>query len=267
MASHRALRFMPRIVYGSLILVWIISWAYTKLVWGSTSVLMRSAMTDSLLDNVVYQLYYQPPIFSWIYYAHLLLCVWSLWNTRLVFIARLFAWFTGIMIYQTAPGIFGASIFVLLNAALILFPVYYECKSGFRRWLNSMSMLALRLQTLVVMITVALFMWGSAQWKDGEALYYLFHQPAIVREFATDFAMNNSFVLRVITWTVFLFAVVLPLALIVRHTRYYGALSLILAGILSMFIFQHIVIGMALALLALPWIDARSSYGLTSAHQ
>ncbi|MFM9005112.1 MAG: hypothetical protein ACKOSR_06380, partial [Flavobacteriales bacterium] len=69
------------------------------------------------------------------------------------------------------------------------------------------------------------------------------------------------------TWTVFLFAGVLPLALIVRHTRYYGALSLILAGILSMFIFQHIVIGLALALLALPWIDARNSYGLTSAHQ
>jgi hypothetical protein len=267
MASHRALRFMPRIVYGILIIVWVISWSYTKFVWGSTSVLMREAMADSLLDNFVFQLYYQPPIFPWVFYAHLLLAFLSLWNHRAVWIARFLAWISGIMIYQTAPGLFGVSIFILLNFSLILVPVHYDSAGSFRRGLNSLSMFALRLQALIIIVTIMLFMWGSMQWKEGSALYYLFHQPALVRQFASDLAVEGTTILRIASWSLLLLASVLPLALMWRPSRYYAALVLMFVGVISLLICQHVLIGLAIALIALPWIDARTGYGTTSTQQ
>lgn len=267
MATHRALRFMPRIVYGMLIIVWVISWVYTSLIWGSTSVLMRAAMTDSLLDNFVFQLYYQPPIFPWIYYAHFVLLIVGLLNHRAVWVARFLAWITGVMIYQTAPGLYGTSIFILLNFALLLVPVHYESSRAIRQWLNSLAMLALRLQTLIIIGTVALFMWGSVQWKDGNALYYLFHQTALVREVVAGLTNEGKAILRMLTWAFLSAASILPFALMLRPSRYYAALTTLFVAIVALLIFQHVVIGLALALLALPWIDARTSYSTTSAPQ
>ena len=267
MATHRALRFMPRIVYGMLIIVWVISWPYTKLVWGSSSTLMRAAMTDSLLDNFVFQLYYQPPIFPWIYYSHVLLLLISLRNHRAVWVARFLAWISGVMIYQTAPGLHGTSIFVLLNFALVLVPVHYDNSQRMRQWFNSLAMLAIRLQTLIIIGTVALFMWGSQQWKDGQALYYLFHQTTLVREFVAGLTNEGKGILRILTWTFFSAASILPVALMLRPSRYYAALTTLMAAIVALLIFRHIAIGLALALLALPWIDARTSYSTTSTPQ
>ena len=267
LSSHRALRFMPRIIFGMLIIVWITSFPYRHLVWGSSSVLMRSAMPDSLLENFMFQLYYQPHLFPWVYYTHAVMAVLSLWNHRAAFAARFIAWITGVMLYQTAPGLHGASIFVLLNFACVLIPVHYDNERGWRQWLNAVSFLALRIQTFVVLTTAVLFMWGSLQWMAGSALYYLFHQTALVRGFVTEFAIQSKSMLQIVNLTLLVLASILPLALIWRRSRYLAALSMLIAGTISLLIFQHIGIGLAINALALPWIDGRSSYGTTSTPQ
>jgi len=266
-SEHRALRFMPRIVFGMLLVLWLMTLPYCTLIWGPDNVVMRSGMPDSILENLIFHLYYRPSMFPWIYAIHAFSLLFALWNSTWSFAPRIVAWFTGLMLYNTAPGLYGTGALLLLTISFFLIPVHYGTKRSWRQWLNSTSMIALRLQTLVVFVTVAPFMWGSTQWKDGTAFYYLMHQSSIVREFAASLVPSGNTILRILTYLVLGATSAMPILFLWRHVRYYGVLFILLAGILSLLVFTHMAIGFAILVLAMPWLDARDHYSTTATPQ
>lgn len=258
---------MPRIVFGMLLILWITTLPYAHITWGKSSVLTRAIMADRLIPNLIFHLFYHPAHFIWIYCLHAIVLVLSLWNHRFVFVARLIAWITGVMLYQTAPGIFGIGIFLILNTAFLMIPVYYGSEHRLRRWLNSIAFGGLRLQGLLVLFAVTLFMWGSRQWRGGLGFYYLFHQPDLVRAFVITFTESKSGIIQSFTTFYLVLVSVLPGLLIARATRSYTAFTLLGAALISFILFQHVTIGFCLALIALPWIDATKGSSLTSIPQ
>jgi len=259
-ADHRALRFMPRIVFGLLLVLWVTTLPYCNLLWGPTNVVFRFGIADGLLENAVLRLYYQPELFLWIYCSHPVLLILSMRNTRLVFIWRILAWITGLMLYAAAPNAFGWGVILILQSAFFLSPVHYESTSTFRLWLNSLALFFLRIQTIVILSTAALFAWGSSQWPDGDTVYYMIHQS-----FQFRFALQETFaeskaILTGITYLLLGIMSVLPVSLILRYTRFPSTLTLLITGAICIVFLTNMSIGFALATLALPWIDARESY-------
>jgi hypothetical protein len=259
-SEHRALRFMPRIVSIMLLVLWLMTLPYCTLIWGPNNVVMRSGMPNSILENLVFHLYYRPGMFPWIYSIHALSLLLALWNTAWSFVPRLVGWFTGLMLYNTAPGLYGSGALLLLAISFFLIPVHYGTMRPWRQWLNSTSLIAMRLQTLVVLITISLFMWGSNQWKEGTALYYLSHQTSNIRQFASSIVPSGNSILHLLTYTVLLTTTAMPILFIWRHTRYFGVLLILLAGIVSLPVFTNMAIGFAILVLAMPWLDARDGY-------
>jgi len=259
-AEHRALRFMPRIIYGFLFVLWLITLPYSGLVWGADNVLFRFGLVDSLLDNAVLRLYYQPELFPWIYYTHPIFLLLSLRNSAYSFIPRILAWFSGLMLYAAAENLFGTGVILLLQTAFLLVPVHYESTSNVRLWFNSLSMLAMRIQTIVILIVIGMFAWGSAQWKGGDALYYWMHQGYQFRLFAGSSAREATGVLHALSLVCVGLFTLMPFTLLIRHTRFYSTLVLLVIGTISVLFLTNMATGFAIISLALPWIDARETY-------
>jgi len=238
----------------------LITLPYRAIIWGPDNVLFRYGLANNFIENAVLRLYYQPELFPWIYYTYPIFLLISLLNHPLSFVARILAWFCGLMLFSAAEHVYGLGIILLLQTALLLIPVHYESTSASRRWLNSFSMLALRLQTIIILGTIAIFMWGSIQWKSGEAIYYLIHEPFRFRlPFHTMFG-ESTMILKTINYLLFAVISLLPITLIVRPTRFYSTLALLITGIFCTLMYTNMAIGFALISLALPWIDARERY-------
>lgn len=259
-SAHRALRFMPRIVQGFLIVLWITTIPEHGLFWGNDNVLFRFGMPDSLLENAVLRLYYQPEIAAWVYFSHPLLLIAGLRNAAMSWLPRLLGWFTGMMLYSAAPGVFGWGAILLLQFAFLLIPVHYETASSIRKWFNSLSIAAMRIQTILVVSVIAVFMWGSAQWQKGETIYYLVHQPSEVRSFLYEASAGVSWLWQIITYALLVTTTCLGLSLIFRPTRYLSTMILLVVGSIAVLSFNNLAHGFAIITLALPWIDAREKY-------
>jgi hypothetical protein len=259
-ATHRALRFMPRIVQGFLIVLWITTIAGHQLIWGDDNVLFRFGMADSLLENIVLRLYYQPEIYAWVYFTHPIFLLVGMRNAANSWVPRLLGWFTGMMLYQAAPSVLGWGALLLLQYALFLIPVHYETESPVRKWFNSLSIAGMRILTLLVVTTVAVFMWGSNQWPKGEAIYYLVHQPSEVRSFIYDASSHVGWLWKIITYALLLITTCLVASLIFRPTRHYSTMILLILGSIAVLSFNNLAHGFAVITLSLPWIDARESY-------
>jgi len=259
-STHRALRFMPRIVLGFLLVLWITTIAGHQLIWGNDNVLFRFGMPDSMIDNAVLRLYYQPEIYAWVYFTHPIFLLVGLRNSANSWIPRLFAWFSGMMLYQAAPGVLGWGALLLLQFAFFLIPVHYETGSSVRKWFNSLSIAAMRILTILVISTVAVFMWGSSQWKNGETIYYLVHQPSELRPFIYETSSQVGWLWKTITFALLLITTCLMGSLVFRPTRHYSTMVILIIGSLAVLLFNNLAHGFAVATLALPWIDARESY-------
>jgi hypothetical protein len=259
-STHRALRFMPRIVLGFLIVLWMTTIPEHLLFWGNDNVLFRFGMPDSILENALLRLYYQPEIYVWVYFSHPILLVAGLRNAAHSWIPRVLGWFTGMMLYQAAPGVFGWGAVLLLQLAFFLIPVHYETESSVRKWFNSLSIAAMRFQTILVVSTVTIFMWGSAQWKDGETIYYLLHQPSEVRTFLYEASSGLKWLWMTITYLLLAITTCLSASLLFRPTRYLSTTVLLVIGSIAVLSFNNLAHGFAIITLALPWIDARENY-------
>ena len=259
-SAHRALRFMPRIVQGFLIVLWITTIPEYQLFWGNDNVLFRFGMPDSILENAVLRLYYQPEISAWVYFLHPLLLLVGMRNAAISWIPRLLGWFTGMMLYQAAPGVFGWGAILLLQVAFLLIPVHYETESSARKWFNSLSIAAMRIQTILVLAIATIFMWGSSQWLKGETIYYLVHQPSEVRTFLFEASNGLGWVWKATTYLLLATVTCSVASLIFRPTRYISTTVLLVIGSLAVLSFNNLAHGFAVITLALPWIDARESY-------
>lgn len=259
-AEHRALRFMPRIVYGFLFVLWLITLPYRNIIWGPDNVLFRYGMADNIIENAILRLYYQPELFPWIYFMYPIFLLLSLRNHPFSFISRILAWFGGLMLFSAAGSVYGSGIIMLLQTALLLTPVHYESASPWRRWLNSFSILSLRLQSIIIVGAIGVFMWGSLQWKAGEAIYYLIHEPFRFRLPFHTMIGESKLILKGINYILLGVISLLPITLIIRPTRFYSTLALLITGIFCTLMYTNMAIGFALITLALPWIDARERY-------
>jgi hypothetical protein len=259
-STHRALRFMPRIVLGFLIVLWMTTIPEHRLFWGNDNVLFRFGMADSILENTFLRLYYQPEIYAWIYFSHPFLLIAGLRNSAYSWIPRLLGWFTGMLLYQAAPGILGWGAILLLQFAFLLIPVHYETASSVRKWFNSLSIAAMRIQTILVISVIAIFMWGSDQWPKGETIYYLIHQPSEVRTFLYETSSGLNWLWMTITYALLIITTCLTASLLFRPTRYYSTVFILVTGSVAVLSFNNLAHGFAVITLALPWIDARESY-------
>jgi hypothetical protein len=251
---------MPRIVQGFLIVLWITTIPEHSLFWGNGNVLFRFGLPDSLIDNAVLRLYYQPEIYAWIYFSHPLLLIAGLRNASISWLPRLLGWFTGMMLYQAAPGVFGWGAVLLLQFAFFLIPVHYETDSSIRKWFNSLSIAAMRIQTILVVSVVAVFMWGSSQWQKGESIYYLVHQPSEVRTFLYEASSGLKWLWKFISYVILISTTCLGVCLIFRPTRYMSTVVILILGSIAVLSFNNLAHGFAVITLALPWIDAREKY-------
>jgi hypothetical protein len=259
-SAHRALRFMPRIVQCFLLVLWITTIPEHRLFWGNDNVLFRFGMSDSMLENAFLRLYYQPEIYAWVYFTHPILLIAGLRNARFSWIPRFLGWFTGMLLYQAAPGVLGWGAVLLLQFAFLLIPVHYETDSSARKWFNSLSIAAMRIQTILVVSIIAIFMWGSAQWQKGETVYYLIHQPSEVRSFLYEASDGFGWLWKMITYSLLGMTTCLAASLLFRPTRYYSTVALLVIGSIAVLSFNNLAHGFAVITLALPWIDARESY-------
>lgn len=259
-SAHRALRFMPRIVQGFLIVLWITTIPEHALFWGSDNVLFRFGMPDSILENVVLRLYYQPQISAWVYFSHPLLLIAGMRNAAISWLPRSLAWISGMMLYQAAPGVLGWGAVLLLQVAFLLIPVHYETESAVRKWFNSLSIAAMRILTVMVIAVVAIFMWGSSQWLQGETIYYLIHQPSEVRSFLYESSADAGWLWKALTYALFGITTCLAASLLFRPTRYYSTVIILVIGSAAVLSFNNLAHGFAVITLALPWIDAKESY-------
>jgi len=259
-AEHRALRFMPRIIYGFLFVLWLTTLPYSGLMWGADNVLFRFGQADSLIENTLLRLYYQPGLFPWIYYTHPLFLLLSLRNSGNSWLPRTLGWITGLMLYAAAENLFGIGVILLMQTAFLLIPVHYESNSNVRIWLNSLCMLALRIQTILILTVIALFVWGASQWKGGDALYYWIHQGYQFRLIAGETAHEATSVLHALSLVGLGLFTLMPFTLLLRPSRFYSTLVLLVIGTLSVLFLTNMATGFAIISLALPWIDARERY-------
>lgn len=258
LADNRALRFMPRIVFGFLFVQWLTTLPYAALAWGTDNVLFRYGMPSSAIDNAVRRLYYQPELFYWIYHSHAALLLLSTLNRPWVIAARALSWITGLMLYHAAPDLFGWGMLLLLQTTFFLLPVQYGSSSPLRIWLNSLSLLALRMQTLIVLFSIALFMWGSQQWRTGSALYYLVHQVFHLRSAFFAFFSEKTTLLQLLSYAWLIICSVLPVGFLWRRTRVFASTILLVVGGTAVIVATNLAVGLGLIALALPWIDATS---------
>jgi hypothetical protein len=121
-------------------------------------------------------------------------------------------------------------------------------------------MLAMRIQTIAILIVIGLFAWGSAQWKSGDALYYWMHQGYQFRLIAGESAREATGVLHALSLVCIGLFTLMPFTLLIRYTRFYSTLVLLVIGTISVLFLTNMAIGFAIISLALPWIDARESY-------
>jgi hypothetical protein len=259
-STHRALRFMPRIVLGFLIVLWITTLPEHKLFWGVDNALYRFGMPDSLLENAVLRLYYQPEIYAWIYFSHPIFLLIGMRNAANSWLPRLLGWITGMMIYQAAPAVLGWGVTLLLQFVFLLIPVHYETESSSRKWFNSLAIAAMRIQAILFICVVAVYMWGSAQWKQGETIYYLLHQPSEVRTFLYELSNDLGWLWKSLTYLLLGLTSCLAASLLFRPTRHYSTLIILILGSIAVLSFNNLAHGLAIITLALPWIDARESY-------
>jgi hypothetical protein len=259
-ATHRALRFMPRIVLGFLIALWITTLPGHLLIWGEENVLFRFGMPDSFLENTLLRLYYQPEIYAWIYFTHPIFLLAGLRNASNSWIPRFLAWLTGMMLYQAAPSVLGWGAVLLLQFSFLLIPVHYETGSAIRKWFNSLSIAAMRILTILIVATIVVFMWGSSQWPKGESIYYLVHQPSVVRSFIYDASSKVGWLWKSVSYALLVITTCLVGSLAFRPTRHYSTMAILIIGSIAVLAFNNLAHGFALITLALPWIDARESY-------
>lgn len=257
---HRALRFMPRIVLGFLIVLWITTLPEHGLFWGPDNALFRFGMADSLIENAVLRLYYQPEIYAWIYFSHPLFLLAGMRNAASSWIPRLLSWTTGLMLYQAAPSVLGWGAVLLLQFAFLLIPVHYETDSASRKWFNSLAIAAMRIQTILILVVIAIHMWGSDQWRHGETIYYLLHQPSEVRSFLYELSDDLGWFWKTLTYSLLVMTTSLAASLLFRPTRHYSTMVILILGSIAVLCFHNLAHGLAVITLALPWIDARESY-------
>jgi hypothetical protein len=217
-------------------------------------------MPDSTLENVVLRLYYQPQISAWIYFSHPLLLIAGMRNAAISWLPRSLAWISGMMLYQAAPGVLGWGAVLLLQVAFLLIPVHYETESAVRKWFNSLSIAAMRILTVMVLAVVAILMWGSSQWLQGETIYYLIHQPSEVRSFLYEASADAGWLWKALTYALFGITTCLAASLLFRPTRYYSTVIILVIGSVAVLSFNNLAHGFAVITLALPWIDAKESY-------
>lgn len=185
-------------IYFLLLLQALLLFTDRGLLWGIDNVMYRFGHTDRFIENTVLRLYYQPGLFAWIYYGHLMACGAALLSFRLVFIPRIIAWFTGLMLYHAAPAAYSEAMPLLLNMAVIASFYHSSASSRLINTVNYWIPIMLRIQSLIVVTTFLLYAFGSVQWPGGSAVYYHLHHNSLIcaqgyRQLLTKFSTSLTY--------------------------------------------------------------------------
>ena len=87
------------------------------LFWGELNVFYRHGFDDGVLENVIYRLVYDPALFPWVWWIHviasLVSCVPRVWAA----LPRVMVWVTGWMLYYSAYRVFNSGMLLMLLLA------------------------------------------------------------------------------------------------------------------------------------------------------
>jgi len=178
-----------RLVYAwfAIMFMWLAS------VFGDTigpeSLTYRRVYESTLLNNFIYKLNYSPSLWKTVMVIHIvsaLLCVFSMgagkfalktkyWLINLGFeiACKGIAWLTGIMLLTGSYLLYNAGIYVA--GSWLFFLIFYFPKSS-EKWkvvLNNWSILACRIQFIVVYLYSALYKLLDPDWINGDSIHFL----------------------------------------------------------------------------------------------
>ncbi len=165
-------------LFSILIYVWLLGqalaiWPYHEVLWGSDSVLLRSARPSGLINNFVYYLIYNPKNFIWVYGLHVCSVVISLFEFRTVFLARIVAWLTGLMIYLSAYQAFDGGMIYMSLFAFYSIGIYTKAISPYRIVWSNLARWAMMIQVVMIYLFACIYKLSGAHWLTGDAIYYV----------------------------------------------------------------------------------------------
>ncbi|MFM7311099.1 MAG: hypothetical protein ACKOZY_10860 [Flavobacteriales bacterium] len=226
-------------LYAWFLVQWLILFPLKNVLWGTTNAFYRHGFDDGILENIIYRLIYDPEIFPWIWWTHVVACVLavlpSLWSA----IPRCMVWITGLMLYYSAYRVFNSGMLLML--LLSCYSIFIHGRT--RRWplilLSNVFVGLCYFQITWVYFSSAVFKWMGTQWVEGTAVYYALNIERFGGH-SIDWSQGWICMLSMmITWMVLLFQTLFPALIWLRKWR----MQMILIGL-----FLHIGVGVLLHL-------------------
>lgn len=198
-----------RLVYVWMILMFLWLSPIFGSVVGSESLTHRTAFEPTLLKNFIYILTYSPDLWKYVMAINIVsasLCLLNLGEGKLAFKQRYWfinfsiamackitAWITAIMLVTSTYFLFNAGIY--LAGSWLFFLVFYFPRPNYywKRLLNNWSILACRIQFLMVYFYSALYKWIDADWVNGDSIHFL----SLLEQFTPDWL---SSMLQAVPW-------------------------------------------------------------------
>lgn len=225
--SPRTLRLFTVLLYLWLVLTALFLWNIKGLLWGESSVILRSARPSGLINNFVYQLVYLPGRFHLIYFTYLIAAVLSLFEFKWSFIPRFITWMSGLILYHSAVQAFNPAMSLML--LLSFYSIFVNTKSSnlARIVLTNLAGWALHIQVSLVFLFTAFHMAGSSHWLSGDAFYYLLNVDSYSLNIGHS-PVGKSFALVIFTFVILLFQFSFPFFVWVKKLKSY----FVIAGII-----------------------------------
>lgn len=189
------------------------------LLWGGQNIFYRHGFDDGILQNVIYRLVYDPTLFPWIWWTHVIACIASCVPRVWAAIPRILVWLTGWMLYYAAYRVFNSGMLLML--LLACYGIFMHPNSR-NTWLILTTNLFAGLsmfQIVWVYFSSAIYKWLGTQWVSGSAIYYALNIDRF-NDYSLDWSIGWICVCTmVITWLVLLFQTLFPVLIWVKSWK------------------------------------------------
>lgn len=276
---------LMRIVYGTLLLVFVAVWILDASRWFTDQGILRSQTAQEITRGQHWSLLFWLPSTPGVVYT----CLGILWLQSLLLMlgcasrvqaACIFVWLTSFQHRNPLITDGEDTVFRLLIFFMMFMPLDHAWSLG--RWLRGLpsaagrpSAWALRLVQLemtAVYASTAWSKWQGATWRDGTALYYVSRMEDVFGRLAVpDGLFETEWMLKSATWGVLAVETLLPVLLWIPRTRRLAivlgiGLHLSIEVAMHLFLFEWIMIVGLLSFLAPRPSRARGEAPVHSGH-
>ncbi len=207
-----------RFVYLWFITIGLICWPIIDITFGPDSYTYRAHVPPGLRENLIYILSYQPQHYMLVFSIWMITGVLSFLDLGGMIMRGTF-WLSALILAMSSYLVFNAGILLACSWGFFLIFFFPKKNSDWKIVFSNLSILAARVQFLIVYVYAALYKWRIPEWQEGESVHYLSMLDHYTPEWVFWFFHSIPGLLIIMNYVVLLYLTLFPVLIWFKRTK------------------------------------------------